>query len=85
MFILVPAEEARWTRRDAFIVGRTDNVGKFKIKGAPGEYLLIAAPTQQNSFTRLDDFKKRAPQAPHVFLRFGTENPVEVLTRMDSP
>ncbi len=68
------------------LLEETDNVGKFKIKGAPGEYLLIiAAPAQQNSFTRLDDFKKRAPQAPHVFLRFGTENPVEVLTRMDSP
>jgi Carboxypeptidase regulatory-like domain len=78
-FRLIPADEVRWNRSDAFVFGQTDNQGAFNVTGAPGEYILITLAPGDNRDMSIDEFRSRAAEAPHVMLKVGELSSAEVV------
>ena len=77
-FLLAPVEEARWTRRDAIIFGRTDGQGAFKLSGAPGEYILCVQAVGEKRPTLMEYLKAACVSAaPRVTLKRGEQNKLE--------
>jgi Carboxypeptidase regulatory-like domain len=78
-FLLLPVEEARWNRKDAWLGGNADYAGTFTVTGAPGEYLMVVIPDGPGALTSLEDVKKMAPQATRVTLKTTAQNEVEIV------
>lgn len=79
LFVLVPAEELRWTRVDSFLGFYTDKQGAFNVSGAPGEYILLMQPPSENELMPIDHLRKHAALGPRVTLRAGQQPNVEIV------
>ncbi|HEY8186856.1 MAG TPA: carboxypeptidase-like regulatory domain-containing protein [Pyrinomonadaceae bacterium] len=78
--VLLPLEEAKWSRRDALVGGEADSAGAFSVSGPPGEYLLIVVPADlSRSMKSLDDIRKMAPKATRVTLKTAPQSEVEIV------
>lgn len=82
LFLLVPAEELRWTRMDSFLFLHTDKQGAFKVTGPPGEYILLMQPPRENQIAPLDYVRSHAATGTRVTLKPGEPGNVEVVAPM---
>lgn len=79
-FMLIPADETRWTRMDSFLFLYTDKQGAFKATGPPGEYiLLLMQPLRENQLAPLDYVRAHAATGTRVTLKPGEPGDVEVV------
>jgi hypothetical protein len=81
---LVPADPARWERREAQLMCMTDPQGKCTVIGAPVEYLVFILPRGLQQSTLLnDEIAERATTAQRVSLGPGERRTFDIATPRD--
>jgi hypothetical protein len=78
-FFLASVDEARWTRKDAILLGLTDGLGGFKLSGAPGDYILCVWPASEDRPGLLPLLKACAAAGPRVTLKRGEPSKVAIV------
>lgn len=78
--VLVPADPARWIRREAQLFGTTDSNGHCTIVGAPAEYLVFIMPFGAPGSSLLkDEIEQRAAGLRRVSLRPGERGTFDIV------
>lgn len=81
---LVPADPARWERREAQLMCVTDSQGKCTVIGAPVEYLVFILPRGLQQSTLLsDEIAERAATAQRVSLGPGERRAFDIAMPRD--
>jgi hypothetical protein len=73
IILVVPVDESRWPTSN-FNAGYTDRQGNFRYRGAPGEYVLIVMPRDQEPNRSPGYFQERMTNAPRVTLKPGEQD-----------
>jgi hypothetical protein len=84
--LLVPADPSRWRSTGSFLPGITEADGTFKIRAAPGSYLLMVVGERENPRALNEAYiRTRSAGAKTLTLAPHSRETIELLAPSNAP